>query len=165
MCCLWLSISPSCSFGPRMGFLWLVLNEASIPFPCKMTYPLNSAYVLLPRCLLAIFMMCNTRFWSSEGGFLTFVRQRKKAPETKSFLSVYPCMKGLYGGLFFCVWKHEHKFKSTSRQIMFYLSLLTHAAWWEEAVFLYAKHKWWYKYDAYKSHPVLWANCNKILVT
>ena len=35
MCWLWLSVSPSCSFGPRQGFLWLVLNTESIPFPCK----------------------------------------------------------------------------------------------------------------------------------
>ena len=33
--CLWLSISPSCSFGPRQGFLWPLLNKESIPFPCK----------------------------------------------------------------------------------------------------------------------------------
>ena len=35
MCWLWLSVSPSCSFGSRPGFLWLVLNTESIPFPCK----------------------------------------------------------------------------------------------------------------------------------
>ncbi len=35
MCCLWLRVSSSCSFGPRQGLLWKVLNKESIPFPCK----------------------------------------------------------------------------------------------------------------------------------
>lgn len=109
----------------QAGFFsgWFSTQKASLSH-ARMTSPLNSVYVPLPRCSLSD--LWHTLLVIRRGFVLTLGRQRKKNSETRLFYKHTCGLKSFYGGgLFLRVCVHENKIKTTSKQIMFVLLFLS----------------------------------------